>query len=102
MNPFAQATSSKDYKRLVQLVRKSAVICLVDYRPSESVDGEDSARDVARATVQSKDGKDVFSISARGNSYVTAFSEDEFSLGCANNNIAFFDPSKKVQDEESD
>lgn len=98
---LAQYNASKDYKRLANLARKASIICLVDYRLRQPVDGVESVRDVARTTVQRSDGKEFFSISARGISYVIAFNEDEFILLCASNNVEFLEPAKEQHDEEN-
>jgi hypothetical protein len=82
----------KDYELLADLSRIQSVICIVDYEPG--------LRDVARTFYRAKDQEERWSVSARGISYIEAFSCDEFLAACAHRNLEFIEPSKPAKQAE--
>lgn len=83
---LAPYTGSRDYGRLADLARTGSIICMVDY---------DSVRDVARTNYFERPGQTMWSVSARGICYVTAFSRDDFIALCAHANLEFIEPTSR-------
>jgi len=88
---LANYGGSKDYKRLAELARTKSIICIVNYRYSED---KPPLRDVAQTMFQKHRERDFFQISARGNGYVTAFSEDDFIRMCEIQDVEFIEPTE--------
>lgn len=76
---------SRDYEKLADLSMLRSIVCIVDY------DGE--YRDVARTTYSDHHGDGCWNVSARGISYITAFSRSELLAACKRNNLEFIEPS---------
>ncbi|WP_043616361.1 hypothetical protein [Chromobacterium violaceum] len=98
-NQVAGYSCSQDYRLLAELMRKSSIICLVDYRGR--LGGRVLARDVARTFYSLHRGAEVFQVSGRGISFVYDFSEDEFIKNCEALNVGFIIPDKET-DKETD
>lgn len=86
MNIFQleQYKGSRDYARLAELAMTTSVICLIDYQ---------DCRDVAHTLYQ--DGGDLKSwqVSARGQSYISAFDTEQFIRRCEALNVEFLEPT---------
>jgi hypothetical protein len=80
---LAPYTGSRDYQRLTALARRASIICVVDYQ---------SLRDVARTNYMEKRGQELWSVSARGIAYITAFNEADFIALCEHHNVEFLIP----------
>lgn len=76
--------SLSDYELLANLSRTQSVICIVDY--------EADLRDVARTFYRARGQEEHWSVSARGISYIEAFSREEFLAACAHRNLEFILP----------
>jgi len=88
INKITGYKTSKDYKRLVELMKVQSVICIVNYG--------DSSRDIAHTLYEKyedEDGED-YQISARGIEYCFANSEEKFIKQCVNDNVEFLEPEK--------
>lgn len=85
---LANYCTSTDYKLLAKLARQCSVICIVDYEKIDDI----VIRDVACTTHGQHRDEEVFQISARGISYIYAFSEDEFIKLCQHRNVEFLVP----------
>ena len=85
--------TSKDYERLVELMKEGqTIVCFADYNVNERV-----YRDVARARLYTN----TFQISARGIGYVWAFDGKDFIQQCNELNITFIDPTYTSELEEA-
>lgn len=83
---LAAYNGSQDYERLVELSRQQSIICIVDY--------DKEIRDVARTIYRDHHGSECWDVSARGISYITAFSKEEFLAACTRNHLEFIEPLK--------
>lgn len=85
--------TSRDYKLLVELMKKSSVICIVDYTASNTI--IPALRDIAHTIYYANEnGSDCWlSIDARGLGYVTAWNEDLFIDRCKDANVEFLIPN---------
>lgn len=88
-------TMSRDYRLLLVLMRKAAVMCLVDYRFSTDSHEVEACRD-ATHTIWNKDRYgEHFQISSRGHGYIHADTEDGFMHACSRANVEFFVPNER-------
>ena len=71
-----------NYLELVELMRSSSIICVVDY---------DHCRDVAHTIYRNTSAGEEFEVSVRGLGYITAFSEDDFITGCKSLNLRYLE-----------
>lgn len=76
--------TSKDYEHLFDLMQKTEVVCIVDYL---------SCRDIASTLLSGK----MFSVSARGISYISAFTKEQFIGQCAQYNLEYIKPELSVE-----
>ena len=83
--------TSRDYARLVELMKQGAVICIVDY------DRTHDCRDIAHTIFEADTGRgdSMFQISARGISYVYAWDEAGFIKQCQRTNCEFIEPTSE-------
>ena len=81
--------TSRNYRRLVELMKQSAVVCIVDY------DRIADCRDVAHTLFEENTGRgeSMFQISARGIAYIHAFYEEDFIKQCQRANCEFIEPN---------
>jgi hypothetical protein len=80
--------TSREYSRLVELMKRGAVICIVDYGRTND------CRDVAHTIFDEYNLSNLcFQISARGTCYVHAFDELDFITQCARINCEFIEPT---------
>lgn len=80
----ATYSGSRDYPRLVNLASEASIICIVDY---------EGHRDVARTNFMRRGDQEMWSVSARGISYITAFSRADFIALCEHHNVEFIEPA---------
>jgi hypothetical protein len=80
---LAPYTGSRDYEQLADLAVQASILCIVDY---------DGHRDVARTNYMQRRDQELWSVSARGISYVTAFNRADFIALCAHRNLEFIAP----------
>lgn len=85
--------TSRDYKLLVELMKKSSVICIVDYTAGNTI--IPAVRRIANtAYTADDDGNDCWwSISTIGICYVVAWGEDMFIDRCKDANVEFLIPN---------
>jgi hypothetical protein len=83
---IAPYATSRDYEQLADLAKLHSIVCIVDYWRDEAI------RDVARTTFFTKRGEEIWNISGRGTTYVSAFSRQEFLNLCRHSNVEFFVP----------
>lgn len=81
--------TSRDYKRLVELMKKQSIICIVDF---SSVNGKTS-RNIAQTLFVQYEKHNDYTIGIRGLSYVWAVEEQAFIAACARFNIEFIEPN---------
>lgn len=86
---LASYNGSRDYALLATLARSASIICIVDYHFR---DLKESWRDVCCTNYSSRRGSELWQLSARGISYLTAFDEAEFIRRCESLNVEFFVP----------
>ncbi len=80
---------SADYDRLADEMQKRSLICIVDY--------EGDLRDVAHTIWSpSKDGNGTWQLSARGITYIYAFSREEFLLRCSQYHVEVLMPNDEM------
>lgn len=80
----ATYSGSRDYAQLVELACADSIICIVDYQ---------GHRDVARTNYMRRGDQEMWSVSARGISYITAFNRADFIALCEHNTLEFIAPS---------
>jgi hypothetical protein len=71
---------STDYYKLYDLAKKQSIICEVDYH---------NCRDIAQTIYTEYD--DYLSVSARGISYISSFSKEEFISACEHLNLKWLE-----------
>ena len=81
---LAPYASSRDYARLADLACEASIICVVDY---------EGHRDVARTNFSRRGEQELWSVSARGLGYITAFNRADFIALCGHRNLEFIEPS---------
>lgn len=79
----AAYSGSRDYAQLVGLAEKDSIICIVDY---------EGHRDVARTNYMRRGGQEMWSVSARGIAYITAFNRADFISLCEHRNLEYIVP----------
>ena len=81
--------TSRDYARLVELMKQGAVICIVDY------DRTADCRDVTHTLFEADTGRGepLFQISARGICYIHADNEADFIKQCQRINCELIEPA---------
>lgn len=81
---LAAYKGSRDYAQLVRLARQASILCIVDFQ---------GQRDVARTNfMRRRRDEEIWSVSARGMGYITAFNEADFIALCEHNNLEFIAP----------
>jgi len=91
---IAPYKTSKDYARLWQLAKTMRVICIVDY---------EECRDVCKTLYHDSNrfGTTV-ELSARGISYCSAHTLEQFIKNCEEDHVEFFLPETEQQQEQPD
>lgn len=80
----ATYSGSRDYAQLVALACADSIICIVDY---------EGHRDVARTNYMRRGDQEMWTVSARGIAYITAFSREDFISLCEHRNLEFIVPA---------
>lgn len=83
---LAPYTGSRDYAQLARLAREASILCIVDFQ---------GQRDVARTNYMRRRGQEMWSVSARGMGYITAFNEADFISLCKHSNLEFIAPPSR-------
>lgn len=91
---LAEYQGSRDYKRLARLARQTSVICIVEYKASNT---SSPIRDVAQTQFIPHRGDGFYQICARDRGYVIASDEDEFVQLCEQARIEFLEPNRHCQ-----
>lgn len=79
----ATYSGSRDYALLAELACADSIICIVDY---------EGHRDIARTNYMRRGDQEMWSVSARGIGYITAFSQKDFISLCEHRNLEFIVP----------
>ena len=79
----ATYSGSRDYTQLAELACADSIICIVDY---------EGHRDIARTNYMRRGDQEMWSVSARGIGYITAFSREDFISLCNHRNLEFIMP----------
>lgn len=85
---------SKDYARLTELVKAHSIICIMDYRADQF-----QVRDVARTQFRAQGARELWSVSARGFGYLTAFNQVDFISLCEAINLEFIEPCAEPEEK---
>lgn len=86
---MAPYSGSRDYERLADLACKDSIICVVDF---------EGQRDVARTNFMRRGEQELWSVSARGFGYITAFNRADFIALCGHRNVVFIEPAGELPD----
>lgn len=78
--------TSRDYKRLAEVMKTQSVICIVDYF---------ECRDICKARFQEWSTRLVFDIGVRGHSYICGFTEAELIEQCEKLNVEVIFPDEQ-------
>ncbi|CAB4211705.1 hypothetical protein UFOVP1419_8 [uncultured Caudovirales phage] len=81
--------TSRDYELLVGLMKKTAVVCFIDYVWMDGAVTRDVAATIFNSNIS---GNDVFDISCRGTSYAYTWSASSFIKCCQKYNVEFIIP----------
>jgi hypothetical protein len=84
MNKLAKYQGSRDYLRLVELIRDAGIICTVAFGKGV---------DVAVAWRRPHHDEWMYEVSARGIGYIIAFNVEDFISLCEHGCVEFFDPA---------
>lgn len=85
VHQIAGYRTSRDYARLVELMQRHSVVCVVD--------SFGDSRDVARTVFEGPAETGLWMVSARGIGYLHARSREEFIAQCAKNHLEFLEPT---------
>ena len=81
---LAPYRGSRDYAHLANLARQASILCIVDYQ---------GQRDVARTNFMRRGDQELWTVSARGMGYITAFNQSDFIALCGHANVEFIQPN---------
>lgn len=85
VHQIAGYRTSRDYARLVELMQRHSVVCIVD-----SFEG---ARDVAKTIFEGTAEKGQLMVSARGMGYLHARERGDFIAQCEKYHLEFLEPA---------